>query len=90
MKNYKVTISHTGSCLTYPEGVFQTMCDTDPTWYPYDTQTCIIYAGSRFLGGTFINLTDSHDRVRTHRQYENKEWRISSNIKTISLILIIE
>ncbi|KAK3778735.1 hypothetical protein RRG08_013006 [Elysia crispata] len=58
-KEMPVRIRHTGKILWVPSSIFQTSCDMDVTFYPFDTQICSIVISAK--------MSTYHDiEVRSH------------------------
>ena len=46
-----VVVSHDGSCLYVPPGLFKSTCKIDITWFPFDDQQCDLKFGSWTYSG---------------------------------------
>ena len=46
-----VVVSHDGSCLYVPPGIFKSTCKIDITWFPFDDQKCDLKFGSWTYSG---------------------------------------
>ena len=46
-----VVVSHDGSCLYVPPGLFKSTCKIDITWFPFDDQNCEMKFGSWTYNG---------------------------------------
>ena len=72
-----VVVSHDGSCLWVPPGMFRSTCAIDITWFPFDDQQCELKFGSWTHTGQYLNLSeddpmggDTSDFIR------NGEWEL--------------
>ncbi|GFO36231.1 neuronal acetylcholine receptor subunit alpha-7-like [Plakobranchus ocellatus] len=73
----KVVISHDGSCLWVPPGMFKSTCAIDITWFPFDDQRCQLKFGSWTLTGGLLNLTqDKEEGGDTSGFIRNGEWML--------------
>ena len=60
-----VVVSHDGSCLYVPPGIFKSTCKIDITWFPFDDQLCDLKFGSWTYSGW---------KVRWWRLGTDKKW----------------
>ena len=54
-----VVVSHDGSCLYVPPGLFKSTCKIDITWFPFDDQQCDLKFGSWTYSGWQVMVTIS-------------------------------
>ncbi|KAL0121523.1 hypothetical protein PUN28_006800 [Cardiocondyla obscurior] len=51
-----VVVTHNGSCLYVPPGIFKSTCKIDITWFPFDDQHCDMKFGSWTYDGNQLDL----------------------------------
>ncbi|XP_054160227.1 neuronal acetylcholine receptor subunit alpha-7-like [Oppia nitens] len=51
-----VVVNNNGTCLYVPPGVFKSTCQIDITWFPFDTQKCVMKFGSWTYDGFSLDL----------------------------------
>ncbi|XP_070211033.1 acetylcholine receptor subunit alpha-type acr-16-like [Littorina saxatilis] len=72
-----VVISHDGSHLWVPPGMFRSTCAIDITWFPFDDQKCDLKFGAWTHDGQYLNLTaDNHEGGDTSDFIRNGEWEL--------------
>lgn len=50
-----VVVTHNGSCLYVPPGIFKSTCKIDITWFPFDDQHCEMKFGSWTYDGNQVH-----------------------------------
>ncbi|TGZ49305.1 Neuronal acetylcholine receptor subunit alpha-7, partial [Temnothorax longispinosus] len=50
-----VVVTHNGSCLYVPPGIFKSTCKIDITWFPFDDQHCDMKFGSWTYDGNQVH-----------------------------------
>ncbi|XP_017757070.1 PREDICTED: neuronal acetylcholine receptor subunit alpha-7-like, partial [Eufriesea mexicana] len=56
-----VVVTHNGSCLYVPPGIFKSTCKIDIAWFPFDDQHCKMKFGSWTYDGTQVDLVLSSE-----------------------------
>ena len=61
-----VVVTHNGSCLYVPPGIFKSTCKIDITWFPFDDQHCDMKFGSWTYDGNQVHycLQDTYTLKR--------------------------
>lgn len=75
-KKIRVLINSNGSVHWEPGGIFQTTCDIDIRFFPFDEQACIIQIGAWAYYSARMNLTNTSHEVVTHDFKLNGEWDV--------------
>ncbi|XP_069108301.1 acetylcholine receptor subunit delta-like [Argopecten irradians] len=75
-----IRCSMRGLMIWSPSGIYKTMCETDVTFYPFDTQTCDISISTWGYTDNEIALgiTDSEDPLDMDLYRRNGEWEYVS------------
>ncbi|XP_033728749.1 acetylcholine receptor subunit delta-like [Pecten maximus] len=68
-----------GTITWTPAGIYQTLCETDVTYYPFDTQVCDITISTWGYTSTEISLYFDSSPVDTTYFTENGEWEFTSS-----------
>ena len=74
-----MVVSHDGSCLYVPPGIFKSTCKIDITWFPFDDQLCDLkfgswtYSGWKVRGGRWLGAQARKDFCWLNLY--NYEWR---------------
>ncbi|XP_033728797.1 acetylcholine receptor subunit alpha-like [Pecten maximus] len=77
-KSIPIRVFHTGDMTWNPSGIYKTTCDTDVTFYPFDTQVCDISIST--WGYTAFEIALNLDPLpldMTHFR-KNGEWKYIS------------
>ncbi|XP_017892843.1 neuronal acetylcholine receptor subunit alpha-7 isoform X1 [Ceratina calcarata] len=70
-----VVVTHNGSCLYVPPGIFKSTCKIDITWFPFDDQHCDMKFGSWTYDGNQVDLVlSSEDGGDLSDFITNGEW----------------
>ena len=79
-KFYYLEVSPNGRVLWMPYQVFESKCDIDITYFPFDTQTCHITFISWSFTKVEVNMTlyDGTDPINFYDFVENSVWGIKS------------
>ncbi|XP_041350962.1 neuronal acetylcholine receptor subunit alpha-7-like [Gigantopelta aegis] len=76
--NVPFRVFSSGKVIWNPPGIYNTYCDIDITYYPFDTQTCYISLKSVGYNIRELNLTVFSNGVKTTDFKENGEWTVIS------------
>ncbi|KAL3855537.1 hypothetical protein ACJMK2_014744 [Sinanodonta woodiana] len=68
----------TGFVAWTPGGIYETNCDCDVTYYPFDTQICSIVLSTWAYTSDEISLQLGNPAVQTSMYSENGEWELLS------------
>lgn len=79
---YYVTVKNDGTVHWYPYMVFETKCNMDVSFYPFDRQTCKIIFKTWSYSRWEINLTVSADKVGFYEFVPNNVWEVTSTDAT--------
>ncbi len=77
LKPSKLRVYDTGHVYFSPGGVFVTSCPMNVTYYPYDTQKCVITLSEWMAFSTEVMLQPFHTRFNVNYTFPNGEWIIS-------------
>ncbi|CAL7948427.1 unnamed protein product [Xylocopa violacea] len=70
-----VVVTHNGSCLYVPPGIFKSTCKIDITWFPFDDQHCDMKFGSWTYTGNQVDLVLSSEAGGDLSDFiTNGEW----------------
>lgn len=69
-------LSATGRVHWEPGGVFQTTCDVDMRYFPFDQQECSIKVGAWAYYSTKMNLTSVSPVIETGDFSLHGEWNL--------------
>ncbi|KOX74146.1 Neuronal acetylcholine receptor subunit alpha-7 [Melipona quadrifasciata] len=70
-----VVVTHNGSCLYVPPGIFKSTCKIDITWFPFDDQHCDMKFGSWTYDGNQVDLVLSSEKGGDLSDFiTNGEW----------------
>ncbi|XP_033334149.1 nicotinic acetylcholine receptor alpha6 isoform X1 [Megalopta genalis] len=70
-----VVVTHNGSCLYVPPGIFKSTCKIDITWFPFDDQHCDMKFGSWTYDGNQLDLVLNSDEGGDLSDFiMNGEW----------------
>ncbi|XP_066596793.1 neuronal acetylcholine receptor subunit alpha-7 [Prorops nasuta] len=70
-----VVVTHNGSCLYVPPGIFKSTCKMDITWFPFDDQHCEMKFGSWTYDGNQVDLVLNSDEGGDLSDFiMNGEW----------------
>ncbi|XP_062615968.1 neuronal acetylcholine receptor subunit alpha-7-like [Saccostrea cucullata] len=75
---YYLFVDSDGSVSWYPYMVFESKCELDVSFYPFDTQTCKIQFKSWSYTQWEINLTFADDKIGFKEYVENTVWEVTS------------
>lgn len=70
-------VKYDGTVRWDPPGLYQTHCDIDTTWYPFDEQKCYIELASWGYTKDFITLSTPRTTVNLEDYKTNGEWVIA-------------
>jgi hypothetical protein len=79
---YFVYVDSDGTVSWYPYAVFESKCDIDVTFYPFDKQTCNIVFKTWSYTRWEINLTVSEEMVGFFEYVPNSVWEVTSTDAT--------
>lgn len=79
---YYVTVENDGTVHWYPYMVFETKCNMDVSFYPFDRQTCKIIFKTWSYSRWEINPTVSADKVGFYEFVPNNVWEVTSTDAT--------
>ncbi|XP_043260896.1 neuronal acetylcholine receptor subunit alpha-7 isoform X1 [Colletes gigas] len=72
-----VVVTHNGSCLYVPPGIFKSTCKIDITWFPFDDQHCNMKFGSWTYDGNQLDLVlNSEEGGDLSDFIMNGEWHL--------------
>ncbi len=77
LKPSKLRVYDTGHVYFSPGGVFATSCPMNVTYYPYDTQKCVIILSEWMAFSTEVKLEPFHTLFNVNYTFPNGEWIIS-------------
>lgn len=68
-----VVVTHNGSCLYVPPGIFKSTCKMDITWFPFDDQHCDMKFGSWTYDGNQVHycLHYTLNTLRVHTEHQS-------------------
>ncbi|XP_076177262.1 nicotinic acetylcholine receptor alpha6 isoform X2 [Ptiloglossa arizonensis] len=70
-----VVVTHDGSCLYVPPGIFKSTCKIDITWFPFDDQHCDMKFGSWTYDGNQLDLVLNSEKGGDLSDFiTNGEW----------------
>ncbi|CAG2221669.1 CHRNB1 [Mytilus edulis] len=72
--NVLMKVQSSGSVIWTPSGIYITHCETDVTYYPFDTQSCDVIITTWGYTSIEIALYVSQEAVRLEYYKENGEW----------------
>ncbi|XP_052079243.1 acetylcholine receptor subunit alpha-1-A-like isoform X1 [Mytilus californianus] len=73
--NVLMKIQSGGSVIWTPSGIYITHCETDVTYYPFDTQSCDVIITTWGYTSIEIALYVAQEAVRLEYYKENGEWK---------------
>ncbi|XP_048770443.2 neuronal acetylcholine receptor subunit alpha-6-like [Ostrea edulis] len=82
---YFVFVDFDGTVSWYPYAVFESKCDIDVTYYPFDRQTCNIVFKTWSYSRSEINLTVSEEMVGFYEFVPNSVWEVTSTDATYDM-----
>ncbi|XP_060067252.1 neuronal acetylcholine receptor subunit alpha-10-like [Ylistrum balloti] len=82
VKDYRLTISSSGSIAYNFPTVITSLCQVDVTYFPFDTQTCALTFGSWAYHGLQLNVTNSTVSGDLTSFVNNVEW----DVKAVNII----
>ena len=68
-------VQMSGDVIWTPSGIYTTHCDTDVTYYPFDTQKCDVIVTTWGYTAIELSLIIDSNPVRLSYYKENGEWR---------------
>jgi hypothetical protein len=71
-------IKNDGEITWTPSGIYKTHCETDVTFYPFDTQECDVIVTSWGYTSIELSLYVDTEAVRLSYFKENGEWEYLS------------
>ncbi|XP_025075030.1 acetylcholine receptor subunit alpha-type acr-16 [Pogonomyrmex barbatus] len=84
-----VVVTHNGSCLYVPPGIFKSTCKIDITWFPFDDQHCDMKFGSWTYDGNQLDLIlNSEEGGDLSDFITNGEWYLIGEFHKASLRLV--
>ena len=75
---YYVYVYNDGAVYWYPYVVFETSCDLDVTYFPFDTQTCSVIIKSWSYSRWEVNFTIGSDKIGFYEFVPNSIWDLIS------------
>lgn len=81
--SYYLLINHTGEIGWWPYQVFQTYCEIDVVYFPFDTQTCDLVFSIWNHDISMVQM--SPGEITLYEYHENGVWTLSSNKVTVGL-----
>ena len=71
-----VVVTHNGSCLYVPPGIFKSTCKIDITWFPFDDQHCDMKFGSWTYDGNQVHppLSQLHAKKEHANTQTQLQW----------------
>ncbi|XP_063411900.1 neuronal acetylcholine receptor subunit beta-3-like [Mytilus trossulus] len=72
--NVLMKVQSSGSVIWTPSGIYKTHCETDVTYYPFDTQSCDVIITTWGYTSIEIALYVAQEAVRLEYYKENGEW----------------
>ena len=75
-KRIRALLRYDGSVHWEPGGNFQTTCDIDIRYFPFDDQACPIMIGAWAYYSARMNLTNVNAEIQTHDFKLNGEWDV--------------
>ncbi|CAG2203190.1 unnamed protein product [Mytilus edulis] len=73
-ENVLMRLESTGNITWTPSGIYVTHCETDVTFYPFDTQECDVTVSTWGYTSIEITLFIASEAVRLSYYKENGEW----------------
>jgi hypothetical protein len=80
---YYLYINHTGDVNWWPYDVFQTRCEVDVMYFPFDTQTCDLVFSIWNHDISMVNILPGE--VRSYEYHKNGVWTLLSKKNTLGL-----
>ncbi|OWF51075.1 Neuronal acetylcholine receptor subunit alpha-6 [Mizuhopecten yessoensis] len=80
-------VKYNGEVKWDPPGVYETQCEIDITWYPFDKQTCSIELTSWGFISSHVTLEHHVTYVNTEDYELNGEWNLIKNEISSSLLV---
>ena len=88
LKPSKLRVYDTGHVYFSPGGVFVTSCPMNVTYYPYDTQKCVIILSEWMAFATEVQLQPFHTLFNVNYTFPNGEWIITkAQVKTDKFLM---
>nr|XP_022302150.1 acetylcholine receptor subunit beta-like [Crassostrea virginica] len=75
---YYVYVYNDGAVYWYPYVVFETSCNLDVTYFPFDTQTCSVIIKSWSYSRWEVNFTIGSDKIGFYEFVPNSIWDLIS------------
>ena len=69
-------IDKSGNVFWNPSGVFETFCECDVTYFPFDTQTCQVILTTWGYTSFQINLFPADEAIKTKFYTDNGQWTL--------------
>jgi hypothetical protein len=81
-----IEISKTGDITWSPGDVYDTSCDIDTTYYPFDVQTCAITLTTRGYSKNQLSLKLDKVPIVLNAYHENGEWELVKTSSSTSTV----
>ncbi|XP_060591804.1 acetylcholine receptor subunit alpha-like 2 [Ruditapes philippinarum] len=72
----QMRVDSSGSVVWEPGGVFTVHCEVDPTYFPYDRQTCYIRLTSAAYDNTEVTLSHNSTSIKLDNVIDHDEWTV--------------
>ena len=84
----KLTVIHSGLVVWAPTGMFQTQCNVNVFYFPFDHQKCLILLVNVVSPGQYVNFSSSSDQMQLTVFMNSNEWKLINNsVQNIQLPL---
>ncbi|XP_048775589.1 neuronal acetylcholine receptor subunit alpha-3-like [Ostrea edulis] len=80
-----IEILKTGDITWTPGDVYDTSCDIDTTYYPFDVQTCVITLTTRGYSNNQLSLKLGGNPIVQSAYQENGEWTLVTTSSSTSI-----
>lgn len=77
--NTHVIVGNTGKIIWVPPSTFESFCELDLTYWPFDTQHCHLIFGSWTYDGTKIDIIPTDDEISSEFLIKNNEWQLKNS-----------
>lgn len=77
--NTQVIVSYQGIVIWVPPTQYESFCELDLSYWPYDTQQCILKMGSWTHDGKQIELWPNAEPIQHEVLIRNNEWQITNS-----------
>ena len=84
----QLSVSWSGDVVWAPAGLFQTQCEVNVFYFPFDRQHCVIVLTNLLPPGKYVNFTSYVDSLIMGAFNEGNEWKlINSKVENFQLSL---